>query len=215
MKWRHWWIDSIKENNVVMEHVSFNNPPAIFKDVTMDLREMIADIDDAKISVIMRTCDKHVIPTVLCPWGESEFLHTCGDVPFDSVLQRYMTKCYFKKVSKDKDCGKIYSSREDYIREEIEDYDNLLLNPSWSVRPSVAFIEGKGPVVLTCNEHNGGTHKLYVHPPRQPYHIIPSEKGDQLCHAVIKPHLIKPMKASKYCIKFQMHEQQLPFEKKL
>ena len=87
-----------------------------------------------------------------------------------------------------------------------------MLNPSWSVRPSVAFIEGKGPVVLTCNEHNGGTHKLYVHPPRQPYHIIPSEKGDQLCHDVIKPRLIKPMKASKYCIKFQMHEQRGSFQ---
>ena len=86
MKWRHWWIDSIKENNLLMEHVSLNNPPAIFKDVTMDLREMISDIDDAKISVIIRTCDKHVLPTVLCPWGESEFLHTCGDVQFDSVL---------------------------------------------------------------------------------------------------------------------------------
>ena len=67
-------------------------------------------------------------------------------------------------------------------------------------------------MVLTCNEHNGGTHKLYVHPPRQPYHIIPSEKGDQLCHAVIKPRLIKPMKASKYCIKFQMHEQRGSFQ---
>ena len=76
--------------------------------------------------------------------------------------------------------GGIYSSREDYIREETSEYDNLLLNPSWSVLPSVAFVEGRGPVVLTCNEHDGGTHKLYVHPPRQPYHIIPSEKGDQL-----------------------------------
>ena len=50
----------------------------------------------------MRTCDKHVLPTVLCPWGESEFLHTCGDVPFDSVLQPYMTKCYFKMTTKNK-----------------------------------------------------------------------------------------------------------------
>ena len=89
-----------------MKHVSLNNPPAIFKDVTMDLREMIADIDDAKISVIMRTCDNNVLPTVLCPWGESEFLHTCGDVPFDSVLQWYMKKCYFKKFQKTKIVGK-------------------------------------------------------------------------------------------------------------
>ena len=53
---------------------------------------------------------------------------------------------------------------------------------------------------------------MYVHPPRQTHHIIPSEKGDQLCHAVIKPRHIKPMRASKYCITFQMSEQTGSFQ---
>ena len=49
-------------------------------------------------------------------------------------------------------------------------------------------------------------------PPRQPNHIIPSQKGDQLCHAVIKPRLIRPMVASKYCNTYQMHEQRGSFQ---
>lgn len=104
------------------------------------------------------------------------------------------------------------SSHDDYVRATIEDYDVLLLNPSWRVLPSIYFIEGKGPHVMTCREHDNGTSKLYIHPPRTPYHIIPSSKNDQLCHAVIKPRLIKPMKAMQYSNCYQMHEQKGSFQ---
>ena len=36
MKWRHWWIDSIKTTKD-MECVSINNPPSIFKDITVEI----------------------------------------------------------------------------------------------------------------------------------------------------------------------------------
>ena len=98
------------------------------------------------------------------------------------------------------------------MRNECEDYDVLLLNPSWKVLPSIDFISGKGPCVLTCREHDGGCKKIYIHPPRQPNHIIPSEKGDHLCHVVIKPRLIRPMVASKYSDIFQMHGQRGSFQ---
>ena len=78
--------------------------------------------------------------------------------------------------------------------------------------PSISFVEGQGPHVMTCREHNDGSKELYIHPPRQPHHTIPSQKGDQLCHAVIKPRLIKPMKASKYSNTYQMHEQRGSFQ---
>ena len=52
--------------------------------------------------------------------------------------------------------------------------------------PSLEFINGKGHEVLTCSDHNSGTNKQYIHAPNQPYHILPSEKGDHLCHAVVK-----------------------------
>ena len=106
----------------------------------------------------------------------------------------------------------MYSTRDDYVRDSDDDYEDLLLNPAWKVLPSLAYVEGKGPEVLTCREHNKGTNKQYVHTPRQPYHIIPSEKGDQLCHAVVKTRLIKPMRAAKYSNIYQMHEQRGSFQ---
>ena len=53
---------------------------------------------------------------------------------------------------------------------------------------------------------------MYIHPPRQPNHTLPHEKGYQLWHVVIKPRLIKPMKDSKYFITFQIHEQRGSFQ---
>ena len=86
------------------------------------------------------------------------------------------------------------------------------MNPSWKVLPSISFVEGKGPHIMTCREHDDGDKKSYIHPPRHPHHIIPSDKGDQLCHAVIKPRLIKPMRTSRFCNIYQMHEQQGSFQ---
>ena len=53
---------------------------------------------------------------------------------------------------------------------------------------------------------------IYIHPPRQPNHIIPSKEGDQLCHGVVKSRLLKPMVASQYCNIYQMHEQRGSFQ---
>ena len=67
-------------------------------------------------------------------------------------------------------------------------------------------------MVLSCREHHKVTNKQYLHTPRQPNHILPSGKGDQLCHDVIKPRTIKPMRASKYSNIYQMHEQRGSFQ---
>ena len=64
---------------------------------------------------------------------------------------------------------------------------------------------------MTCNDHNNGTKKLMIHPPRQPHHILSPYHPDQLCHAVIKPRTVKPMKSASYSNSFQMHEQRGSF----
>ena len=46
---------------------------------------------------------------------------------------------------------------------------------------------------------------------RQPCHILPPGKSDQLCHAVIKPRTIHPLRKSIYSDSFQMQEQRGTF----
>ncbi len=211
IKWRYWWIEAVHELDMLAE-VSIEHPYPLFQDITNDIGDMKRCLQENTLSAIMRCCNTHLIPSVLCPWGESEYIHKCGVFSYDALLQRHLPKCYIQKHSTDKVCDSIYSSREDYIRDNVDEYDELLLNPSWKVLPSIAFIEGKGPHILTCRNHDGGCKKSYIHPPRQPNHILPSRQGDQLCHAVIKPCLIHPMRASKYSNIYQMHEQRGSFQ---
>ena len=98
---------------------------------------------------LMLFSNTYLIPSVLCPWGEADYIHKCGNITYDTVLQIYLPKCYIHKVNGDKLCQKVFSTRDDYVRENTE-YDDLLLNPSWKVLPCLAFVKGKGPQVLTC-----------------------------------------------------------------
>ena len=51
---------------------------------------------------------------------------------------------------------------------------------------------------MTCKDHDKGSTTIYIHPPRQPGHILPCKYSDQICHAVIKPRTISQSKAQKY-----------------
>ena len=75
--------------------------------------------------------------------------------------------------------------------------DLVLNEEDWTPRTSIAVVTGVGPVILTCRNHSGGTQKIYIHLPRQPNHVLPSAKLNQLFYACINPRSIKTMKASK------------------
>jgi hypothetical protein len=101
----------------------------------------------------------------------------------------------------------VKSSRDDYYRDVSDYYDNWLLNPSWTVRPSIAFTDGYCPKILTCNDHDHGSKKHTIHTCRSPGHVLPQPYSDQLCHAVVQSRTVRPMQAKQYSTSFQMHEQ--------
>ena len=53
-----------------------------------------------------------------------------------------------------------------------------------------------------CARHNTGCNQGYLQLPRQPHNTLVSEKCDQLCHAVIKIHTVKPTKTKNTAINF-------------
>ena len=103
------------------------------------------------------------------------------------------------------------SARDDYFRTNIDEYENILLNPNWKVLPSLRFVDGS-PFFVTCTKHANGTEKKYIHVPRSPIPTLPSSQTDQICHAVVKTRTIKPMKASAYSNTYQMNEQMGSFQ---
>ena len=210
-QWRHWWIDSIRsEFPEVYSNITIEMPPSLFVDISHDKKVWNEDIDSYMLSRLASSCNKYMLPNILCPWGCSEFNHRCGFLSLDIVWQRYLPKSLITLMNKPDQVSYINSARDDFIRFD-DDYDCWLLNPKWKVRPTILIDPEKGASVLSCRDHNGGSQKLMLHLPRQPHHILPCSHPDQLCHGVIKPRTIHPLKASTYSISYQMHEQRGSF----
>jgi hypothetical protein len=209
IEWRSWWLDSLTTTfpNIFTD-ISLDQPSSVFKDRTMDRKEWDDDISSQYLSRLASTCNKHLLPSIKCPWGCSEFLHKVGHLPIDIIIQRLLQKCIITMHTKShlEIEKKVLSIREDYIRDKDDDEDCWLFNKNWSILPSIAFIPNKGPVVLTCADHNNGSKLFMVHPCRW-QHNLTSKKPDQLCQAVIQPRVLKAAKAKKYSMSFQMFHQ--------
>ena len=106
---------AVREIAYFTQNMQFPSPPS------EKIRDMKCGLKKNTLSEVMRVCNKHLIPSVLCPWGESEYIHMCGNISYDSVIQRYLPRCYIHKHCQDKACEKVYSSRPDYIRDEMDD----------------------------------------------------------------------------------------------
>ena len=80
----------------------------------------------------------------------------------------------------------VESSCKDYIQ-YADDYDYLLLKDLWPIMPSVAFVPGKGLMLLVCQYHEKyiDTEKLYLHFLRKPYHNLSAVQPDQLSHCSV------------------------------
>ena len=161
--WRHWWIDAIQVMfPLIFGAVSTFIPPSIFVDRTIDYENMMEDIKSLELSRLRDTTNKYLIPDILCPWGQSEYIHDCGFINIDAIYQRYMPQCVLKMISSHtKVMSKVYSARDDFIRFN-NSYDHLLYNPRWKIRPTIIFIKGKGPFVCTSRHLDGGIKKDYL-----------------------------------------------------
>ena len=68
LKWRYWWIDAV-HGHEEFQSVTIHTPSPIFKDITDDIVDMKRGLETNTLSELMRCCNKHLIPSVLCPWG--------------------------------------------------------------------------------------------------------------------------------------------------
>ena len=138
----------------------------------------------------MHGVNKFLFTNLLCPWWCTEYIHMVGNIQMDIVIQLFLRKALLAMPNDHEKCWFVNYWREDYIRDTK--YNISLFNEEeWTPRPSIEFFTGVVPVILTCRNHSGGTQKSYIHPPRQPNHVITSTKGYQLFSACIKTLIIK------------------------
>ena len=133
-------------------------PIPYFNDITHQIREWKEEIDSKLLSRLVKISNKLLISNVLCPWRCSEYIHVCGYVEIDLIMQRYVQKYYLVLSSNDTEYKKEYSSRDNYIRNDSE-YDKWLLNSDWKVTLCITYDKDNVPMILTCRHHKGWYHK--------------------------------------------------------
>ena len=162
MQWRQWWYCELKSQfPFYYRNIMLDNPMPIFLDRTEDLKSWNDAIKSQKLSRIADACNEYLMPTVLCPWGCSEFLHHAGKINLDIIIQRYLPKC----ILFDDDTTTVDPARDDYLRETTNDYNKWLGNVQWKVMPTIVMENGL-PFILSCKDHDGGGCYFHLHCPR-------------------------------------------------
>ena len=211
--YRHWWIPALTEiarYKHIYENISVDAPRPIIRDRTDEIKEWNNCMERHNLPEVSRVCNKLLLPTVLCPWGCSEYIHKVGKIPFNIIIQKCLPKVQLP-LTTDATFSKVKTMREDYIRDSSDTYENWLLNPLWKISPATMLDMQEGLVILTCNDHNKGNSKYMIHTCRRPHHILPAARPDQLAFCVNRPRTVKPIKKSKFSTTYQMHEQKGSF----
>ena len=177
------------------EGISMEVPKPIFKEITEMRSELMQSLKELKLGDLMWNVNRYLFPTILCPWGCSEFPHKIELLPLDVVFTRYLGPGVPMVTRGFTSTSRLKGSRDDYV--DVSREICLLMNPAWRVMPSIAFDEEKGPSVLVCRNHKGGSVLDYIHVPTHPVTTLPARFADQLAPAVMQSRVIQPMRGFK------------------
>ena len=129
-QWRHWYIQSIKH----FEFQTYNNieihiPEPAITDVTADIVEFDELISTCSLPKLADACNRYMIPTVLCPFGCSEFKNKTGYVSMDLIFQIYLPKAVVELYSSRVGFSAVVNAREGFIEFQNRIESEWLLNP--------------------------------------------------------------------------------------
>ena len=154
--WRDWWLPIV---TTIHSNVTKDFPISFFNDKTTLKIEWDKCIECGKIGHLRDICNKSLIPTVLCPWGCTEYLHQSGQFEIDILVQNHLKKCHLKLINPASRLDFIESSRSDYLRKNDNDYECWFFNPLWKIYPCIIFNSKNTPMIMICRMHNNGTKK--------------------------------------------------------
>jgi hypothetical protein len=70
--WRHWWITDAQD---IYPDITIDDPSPIFIDRTNDIRDWNESIESYELPRLAKACNTYLMPTILCPWGCTEYIH--------------------------------------------------------------------------------------------------------------------------------------------
>ena len=168
-----------------------------------EMNSLLQVLDPGRLDDSMSDTKPYMIPDVLCPWGCSEYPHKTSVVEPCLVLQQLLPRIRLNLPTEYVDRLHIVESiRLDYIRQDCEDRDYVLLNENWPVMPTMSMVRGAGAMICCCRYHQNDSvrKRLYAHPPRKMTDIgnLSSVHADQLSPCVLQQRMVHPLRRTKY-----------------
>ena len=74
-QWRLWWLDSCQFYIPSLLNITLDHPTPFIVDITIKIQEWNLDYQSKMLPRLANTCNKYLMPNILCPWGCSEYIH--------------------------------------------------------------------------------------------------------------------------------------------
>jgi hypothetical protein len=182
---RPWWIHSFSETeqdwcHAYRRQISLTSPRPLFEDRTFGRTNFLKDVGSGHPGSFMKALknEKEFLPNVMCPFGCSEYCFKGNHIAWDLVIQRLLLKVLLPHIDKTRYLH-VQHMWDQYDRED-DDFDSILLNPGWEIRPAIVISESGCPQVVTCRNHGGGSKLQVLYPPCFPDHHLSAKCTNQL-----------------------------------
>ena len=140
-QWRHWYLESLRNQQISYSSISIDNPEPSVCDISEKIIEFQHLIKSYSLPKLAEACNRFMIPTVMCPFGCSEFHHKTGHLSLDLIIQRYLQKVTIQLYSDRAGFCYVQNAREDFVEFGRKIETSWLLNEEWRILPSIAFVE--------------------------------------------------------------------------
>lgn len=101
----------------------------------------------------------------------------------------------------------------DHLLDIVGDRHCVMGNPKWPLRLCIYNCPEKGPFLLTCRYHDGGSDLMYLHPPMNPMNrgFLPAPIADQIGSIQMVSRTLKTAKKRSKCYTFGVSSAQYTY----
>ncbi len=183
------------------------SPRPLFDNCIFGLTNLLKDVGSGHLGTFMKALknEKEFLPNVMCPFGCSEYCFKGNHVAWDLVIQCLLLMVLLPHI--DKTCYLHVQHMWDQYNREDDDFDSILLNRGWEIRPAIVISESGCPWVVTCRNHRGGSKFQVLYPPCYPEHHFSAKCTNQLCPIFVQPRITWTTYAKEFCTTIGMSRQ--------
>ncbi|KAF4705936.1 hypothetical protein FOZ63_013245 [Perkinsus olseni] len=185
--WGQTFLQRLRERNRV-SIAQFRNASRDIQrkvlDISTDIQRFNDSVGSGQLSQLAAELDRTAVATVRCPYGCTEYIENVGSIAYNHFL-----RWGFPSITA------FTANSELHLKGARADFTERTEQFGYTVTASVRTTSDHGLVLCTCNDHDKGSAKVYIHAPQNPHGTLPSLYSDQLTPVIFAPKPFRGMKA--------------------